>query len=224
MIEPPPEHESGWRSTVARSIALAVVVLDVAWPFIQNQFQLLGHVFNREFVLLAGLTAILCLHDSHAPMLGLRLIPVQGWRYWFRLALLFGAVIAVILVFYFGLWWMMGWSIPVYRYPPRLDLFLFMCVYAPLVEEIVYRALLILAIGQTCGHWGTILVSGVLFALIHVLSGNPSPENQIAGFMLAWALLKSRSILVPLAMHAGGNCFAFASLVAGWCWYSYGQA
>lgn len=55
------------------------------------------------------------------------------------------------------------------------------------VLDIVYRVHLIVAVLPTIGRRGSIIASGVIFALIHVLRGNPSPENQIAGFMLAWA-------------------------------------
>ncbi len=212
------------RSALARCVALAAVAFDVAWPTIQYKYEIYSSIINREVAILIVLTTILCLHDGNAPSLGFRLSPVQGWRYWIRLALAFGACIAVILVFYLGLWWVMGWQIPIYRIEITAEMGFLFCIYAPLVEEIVYRSLLITAIAPTCGQWGTIAVSGVLFALIHVLAGNPSPENQVAGFMLAWAFLKSRTILVPMAMHAGGNFLAFASHVASWYGYWYSQS
>ena len=63
---------------------------------------------------------------------------------------------------------------------------------------------------------GAILVSGLIFGLIHVLGGNASPENHIAGFMLAWAFLRSGTILVPIATHSAGNLLALSGQVAGW--------
>jgi membrane protease YdiL (CAAX protease family) len=56
-----------------------------------------------------------------------------------------------------------------------------------------------------------------------VLGGIASPENQIAGFLLAWAFLKIGTILVPLAMHSAGNLIALASHVAAWYWFPEGQ-
>ena len=46
----------------------------------------------------------------------------------------------------------------------------------------------------------------------------PGPDNLIAGFFLAWAFLKSGSIIVPLALHALGNLCALVSWVGMW-WY-----
>jgi membrane protease YdiL (CAAX protease family) len=53
----------------------------------------------------------------------------------------------------------------------------------------------------------------VLFGLIHVLGGNPGPDNLIAGFFLQWAYMKSGTVLVPLAMHSSGNLIAFSAQV-----------
>jgi membrane protease YdiL (CAAX protease family) len=91
-----------------------------------------------------------------------------------------------------------------------------MCVFAPVVEGLLFRSLLIFAVRPTLGDYGAIIASGLLFAAIHVIGGNPSPENQIAGFVFAWAYLRSGTILVPLSWHAAGNVLAFGAQVANW--------
>jgi len=91
------------------------------------------------------------------------------------------------------------------------------CVDAPFYEELIFRSLLFVAVLPTIGGRCAVILSGVLFAAIHVLRGNPGPDNQIAGFMLAWAFLKSRTILVPIAMHSAGNFFAVGFHAA--CFY-----
>jgi len=73
----------------------------------------------------------------------------------------------------------------------------------------------------SAGERGTILASGLVFALIHILRGNASPENQIAGFLLEWAFLRSGTILVPIAMHSAGNLIALGFQVGGWYWLAY---
>jgi membrane protease YdiL (CAAX protease family) len=91
-----------------------------------------------------------------------------------------------------------------------------MCILAPAVEEGIYR------VGLCCGTvgllrpGGAIAASGLLFGALHVLYGNPGPDNLVAGFFLAWAFLKSGSILVPLALHAAGNLCVLASWIALW--------
>jgi membrane protease YdiL (CAAX protease family) len=69
---------------------------------------------------------------------------------------------------------------------------------------------------QAVGCWKTIAASGVLFGLLHVVYGNPSPENLVGGFFLAWAYLKSESILIPFILHAGGNLIVWLGQIAGW--------
>jgi len=66
------------------------------------------------------------------------------------------------------------------------------------------------------GPRGTIVASGLLFGALHVLYGNPGPDNLLAGFLLAWTYLRSGSILVPFALHALGNLGVLASWVALW--------
>ena len=55
------------------------------------------------------------------------------------------------------------------------------------------------------GKWPTIIASGLVFAALHFRFGVASPDNAIAGFVLAWAYIKSESILVPITLHALGN-------------------
>lgn len=170
---------------------------------------------------LGGLAAVLCIQDGEAPLLGLRSAPIQGWYYWVRMALWFGAAIALLLVVFSAFWILAGWPIPLPPQPTNLAMTLFrMCVYAPLVEEMVFRSLLTAGVLPLLGQRGTIVASGVVFALIHVIGGNPGPDNQVAGFLLEWAFLRSGTILVPLAMHSAGNLIAVGIHIASWHWLS----
>lgn len=93
-----------------------------------------------------------------------------------------------------------------------------MCVTAPVIEETLYRLALCVPMTALMGPWRTIVVSGVLFGLLHVVYGNPSPENLVGGLFLAWAYLKSGSIAVPVLLHSLGNMVALGSQVAVWYW------
>jgi CAAX protease family protein len=64
----------------------------------------------------------------------------------------------------------------------------------------------------------TILVSGLAFGALHVLYGNPGPDNLIAGFFLGWAYLKSGSVLVPMILHSLGNLIALSAHLGAWYW------
>ena len=63
-----------------------------------------------------------------------------------------------------------------------------------------------------------IAASGVIFAALHFVYGNPSPENAVGGLFLAWAYLKSETIVVPVLLHALGNSLVLAVQVAAWCY------
>ena len=175
---------------------------------------------------LLTLVFILCLEGGTAPELRLTSRPVQSWGWWVRLACGFGLVIAVISVVVVGFLWAIGRPMPIPRASPSAlpaRLFAF-CVFAPVVEELIYRGFLTQALAGTMGTWGLIVTSGVVFGLLHVLYGNPGPDNLVAGFFLQWAFLKSGSILVPMAMHAAGNALAVTSHVVNWHLFPVGVA
>jgi membrane protease YdiL (CAAX protease family) len=77
-------------------------------------------------------------------------------------------------------------------------------------EELLFRFLLC---GTLLGHVSmraNIAINGVVFALVHIVLGGIGPDSAVAGFILAWAFLRSGSIVVPIAMHAAGNGLLFA--------------
>ena len=144
--------------------------------------------------------------------LGLRWRPAQGWGYWLRLGAKLGGVLVLFMV----------GGIAVRRANPGLELpfhevRLFTsgwqfapwavraCLLAPVVEEAVYRLALCPPSAALLGERGAIVVSGCAFAALHVAYGNAAPDNVVAGFILGWAFLKSRSIVVPVVMHSLGN-------------------
>jgi membrane protease YdiL (CAAX protease family) len=197
------------RGLLTRSIAFAVVLISLietrSWMGI-----------SYTLLALVGIVSLLCLDERNSVALGFNPHPVQGWGYWFRLAFWFALVIGVISLICFIVWRVNGWTIPIYKTQPSMALLIGMCIDSPVSEEVIFRSLVTVALLPMLGEWGTILAGGILFSLLHVLHGNPGPDNQIAGFMLGWAFLKSKTILVPLAMHAGGNLIALGFQVAAW--------
>src|SRR5262249_40112340 len=157
-----------------------------------------------------------CLTEGNSVAFGLRLTPIQGWGYWFQLALWFALIIGIFAAICTGVWLACGWRLPIQRTPPSMSALIHMCVDSPISEEIIFRALLTVAVLPTLGERGTILFGGFVFAALHVLHGNPGPDNQLAGFMLGWAFLKSGTILVPLFMHSAGNLIALGIQIAAW--------
>lgn len=68
------------------------------------------------------------------------------------------------------------------------------------------------------GSFRTVVVSGSLFAIAHFVGGNPGPDNFVAGFLLAWAYLKSGSLLIPILLHALGNLCVFVFAICMYYW------
>jgi membrane protease YdiL (CAAX protease family) len=152
--------------------------------------------------------------------LGLRVIPVQGFRYWFRVGGVLGAILLAIgliavAILLSGHLWRSPESVPTVAPAAFVSRFIFACIQSPIVEETLYRIILCVPIAAISSNLA-IGVSGVLFAALHFVYGNPGPDNFLAGYLLAWAYLKSSAILVPVALHAGGNAIALGFQVAAW--------
>ncbi|MEX0702468.1 MAG: CPBP family intramembrane glutamic endopeptidase [Planctomycetales bacterium] len=144
---------------------------------------------------------------------GFRWTPQQNWQYWIKLTLFVGVILGSVLLVYFGVaFGLMGSSLPaplIRSESQFLSMFLWMCVAAPIYEEIVYRLAFTSTAAAWCGPRAAIVLGGVLFAGAHVWRGNPSPENLLGGFILSWAYLKSGTIVVPIALHSLGNFCAY---------------
>jgi uncharacterized protein len=63
----------------------------------------------------------------------------------------------------------------------------------------------------------------MLFGALHVVRGIPSPENLFGGMILAWAYLRSGSVLIPVLLHSLGNLCVLALQVGAWYWLTWSQ-
>jgi membrane protease YdiL (CAAX protease family) len=146
--------------------------------------------------------------------------PAGGWLRWLRISGILAAIALGIAVVAFASWHLRGRPTPVNLMPMQNigPLFVPMCLLAPLLEESIYRVVLCAGVAAALGGRWAILVSGISFSLLHLIYGNPSLENQIGGFVLAWAFVSSGSIYVPLLLHAGGNALVLVAHVGGNLW------
>jgi membrane protease YdiL (CAAX protease family) len=119
-----------------------------------------------------------------------------------------------------ALWVAAGWRLPVGSVAPGEigPAFFRMCVFAPLLEEAIYRVALCVPLAAVAGPKWAIVVSGTAFGFLHAFYGNLSPENALGGFFLAWAYLRSGSVCVPVTLHAAGNLLILAGQVGVWYW------
>jgi membrane protease YdiL (CAAX protease family) len=202
------------RAAAAVAVAALVVLADLALVR-SGDYSYLG---LRAAVPLLALVPYLILAGGARGPVGLKVRPLPGVRYWFKTTLAIGAAIGTIIVAaIIPLRWL-GWELPLHSTSPDLfwSEFVRMCLLAPAVEEGTYRVGLCCGIVGLLRPAGAIAASGFIFGALHVLYGNPGPDNLVAGFFLAWAYLKSGTILVPMALHALGNLCVLASWIAFW--------
>lgn len=196
----------------AMSVAAGTVCLD----FTLVSAGVYGEV--RACVALTALALTVWLTNGDLSSSGLCFRPRQGWSWWLQASIVIGLIVGVLVVAGLGILHVTGHSIEVPVTEPRhgFSRLIHMCVVAPLVEETIYRFVACGLIAGICGSRYTILINGVLFGALHVLYGNPSPENLFGGFFLAWAFLKSESIMIPLLLHSVGNFIVLTFQLISW--------
>ncbi|MBO4659178.1 MAG: CPBP family intramembrane metalloprotease [Prevotella sp.] len=88
--------------------------------------------------------------------------------------------------------------------------YLCICIFAPLVEEVVFRGAILRALLQGMNsHWAAIAVSAFLFALVHL---NPAqmPHAFCLGLLLGWMYYRTGSIIPGIMVHWVNNTLAYA--------------
>jgi membrane protease YdiL (CAAX protease family) len=94
---------------------------------------------------------------------------------------------------------------------------------AAVTEELLFRGVLFRIIEERTGTWIALLLTGVVFGLLHLLNPDASLWGAIAiaieaGFMLAACYAATRSLWVPIGLHFGWNFAAggiFSAVVSG---------
>lgn len=97
-------------------------------------------------------------------------------------------------------------------------IFVSVAILAPILEEILYRGMLMSWLNRFMGKWPTILVSALLFASIHLIDWNARaavPGLFLIGIVLGWAAMKRGDLSLAIPLHAGVNLLAAFFLVWG---------
>jgi hypothetical protein len=79
----------------------------------------------------------------------------------------------------------------------------------PIAEELVFRGAVLRELLRLCSrHWTAILLSALIFALIH---GNPAqmPHAFVMGLLLGWMYWRTDSILPGVVFHWVNNSVAY---------------
>ena len=83
-------------------------------------------------------------------------------------------------------------------------------VVAPVAEELFFRGFVLGGLVIAVGDLRAIAVSSALFAAMHASVGSFIPL-LMAGSLLAWLYLRTRSIWPPIAAHSAQNALAMLS-------------
>lgn len=88
-------------------------------------------------------------------------------------------------------------------------------VMAPVLEELVFRGILFQALGRRLGMLPGAMLSGVLFAMVHLEVSGPAYQLALAvlGTWFAIAFNRTRSLVVPIVAHATFNGLQIAAAV-----------
>ena len=84
---------------------------------------------------------------------------------------------------------------------------------APLVEEVLYRGMLLSWLRRRMGRHGSVIVSAAIFAGVHLVDPGTLlllPGLFVIGVGLGYAALRSGGLSLPLYLHAGVNLTGFA--------------
>lgn len=214
---------SRWRLTAAIALGAAVVAADLllAARAIAVDYAVAERL--RIGLIAAAVVGLLLIARGDRAALGLVLRPAQPLRWWLRATALAGLAVAAFIVIATLLLFLFGVNlVPARPLFADIDATAFLwtaLVTAPLIEEPIYRLALCAPLASAVGRWPTIIASGSLFGMLHFFYGNPGPDNFVAGYVLGWAYLTSRSLAVPIALHALGNLAVWTVHVLHYAWY-----
>ena len=81
-------------------------------------------------------------------------------------------------------------------------------VISPIYEEILYRGAFYTFFRERYGIWGGVLISSIIFTVVHIPTYNTLPVNFLSGVAFAWLYEKTNSILSAMIAHALFNFIA----------------
>ena len=88
-------------------------------------------------------------------------------------------------------------------------LFLFLLIEAPVLEELLFRGVLFGGLSKIMPVWGAMILSGFIFAFIHVNAATFIPL-WFLGIAFAWLYVRTGTLLAPMAVHFTFNAVNLA--------------
>jgi uncharacterized protein len=209
--------ERGPTSSIFIPFPLVIGALEPDTPAVEN-----GITIVTMLLQLSLIAAVFIIAYRHA---GARWRDALAWHPWEfrRHAVLFGLLLVAALAFneIGGLITKYFWPGPseesVPAFGPGFALFLLgSVVAAPFMEELLVRGWLYTGLRSKLSAWPTILITAVLFAVLHSLS---SPREILTTLPLGLAASYLRecigSVRAPIAFHSAHNAIVCALLLVG---------
>ncbi|WP_225742969.1 CPBP family intramembrane glutamic endopeptidase [Marinilactibacillus sp. Marseille-P9653] len=98
---------------------------------------------------------------------------------------------------------------------PAWVMFLMVVIAAPIVEEWLFRGLILFRRDSLDASWISVIVSSIIFGAFHVPTNIPSAFTYIGmGFMFAYAAKRTKSVEASIFYHMLNNSIAFIALYA----------
>jgi membrane protease YdiL (CAAX protease family) len=91
-------------------------------------------------------------------------------------------------------------------------------VGAPIIEEVIFRGMLLSILSRSLSRWPAIVVSAAVFSAIHLFDPNAIaviPGLFLLGIVLGWVALRRGDLSLAIAMHSGINLLAAVALLYG---------
>jgi len=88
-----------------------------------------------------------------------------------------------------------------------------LCLIAPFCEEIFFRGIIQGSFKLRFGNWNAILITAILFALMHSISFEPH-LYLILGILFGWIYSVTGSLRVPILCHAINNTWALTNQIS----------
>ena len=100
----------------------------------------------------------------------------------------------------------------------QLAVFASVAVAAPIIEEVIFRGMLLSVLARKMSKWLAIVVSAAVFSGVHLLDPNAIavvPGLFLLGIVLAWVALRRGDLSLPIALHSGINLLAAITILYG---------
>lgn len=95
----------------------------------------------------------------------------------------------------------------------HIALFVTICILAPIFEEIMFRGLFYQTARAKLGVWPAIILTGVVFGLVHPVSIVGSFPLMLLGSVFAWLAETRKSLLPGMVAHSLQNMMSFANML-----------